>query len=272
MGRNTENQTKSLFLKRIVDVCVIILISLSVLSFYEIDWSSVHTSKENLLALHFDMFGLYYSLAAMLFMFILPNALEFFSGRRIMYRYTSGKKIPAGLGRALKIIFVSLFIVFCSVSFADKYSRTEFYSDGSIIEYNRYNQIVNEYSKADIESVELRTNHDFGRNMNYWTETVIYIKDGYYILTQGDYLAPDDYEVNPETERSLYGLRKVKETFSDKIKINKEKLDTLFEVERYSYTQAQAKELCDIFEADYEEMMLWLKEEWDIVLDNQESR
>ncbi len=270
--KNTENQTKKLFLQRIVDVCVIILISLSVLNFYEMDWISVHTSKENILAIHFNMFSLYYSLAAVLFMFVLQNAFEFFSGRRIMYRYTSEKQMPAKLGRILKIIIVTLFIVLCSVVFTDKYSRTEFYSDGSIVEYNRDNQIVNEYSKSDIDFVELRTNHDSGRDMDYWTETVIYIKDSYYILKQGDYIAPDDYVVNPETERSLYGLRKVKETFSEKIKINRENLDTLFEVEHYYYTQAQAKELCEIFEADYDEIMLWLKEEWDIVLENEESK
>ena len=43
-------------------------------------------------------------------------------------------------------------------------------------------------------------------------------------------------------------------------------LDVLLQVEWTNYTQQQAKELCEIFEVDYNEMMLWLKEEWDIVI------
>ena len=82
-----------------------------------------------------------------------------------------------------------------------------------------------------------------------------------------DYIVPDEYIGNTE-ECSLYGLKKVKEIFSDKIKINAENLDTLFEVEQYYYTKAQAKELCEIFVVDYEEMMLWLEEEQGVVLED----
>ena len=32
-------------------------------------WLSEHTAKENLLAIHFDMFGMVYSLITLLFMF-----------------------------------------------------------------------------------------------------------------------------------------------------------------------------------------------------------
>ena len=86
---NTENQTKKLYLKSIVDVGFIALISFIVLYFYEMYWLTVHTTKENMLAIHFDMFSTVYSLVALLFMFVLPNVFEFFSSRVIMHRYTS---------------------------------------------------------------------------------------------------------------------------------------------------------------------------------------
>ena len=130
--------------------------------------------------------------------------------------------------------------------------------------------MINEHKRSDINFVEVRTNHDFGRHVDYWTEAVIYIKDNYYIIKSDNYITPDDFEGVSETERSLYGLKKVKETFSDKIKINTENLNTLFEVEHYDYTQSQANELCEIFEVNFDEMMLWLKEEWNIVLENDE--
>lgn len=265
---NTENQTKKLFLKSIVDVGFIALISLSLLYFYEIYWLSVHTTKENLLAIHFDMFSTVYSLVALLFMFVLPNAFDFFSNRGIIYRYTSEKQIPAKVVRFLKIILFSVFIILFSITFSDKNSRVEFYDNGNILEYNKNNEIINEYKISDIDSVGIRTNHDFGRHVEYWTEVVIDVDDACYILKSDDYITPDDYVVNPETERSLYGLKKVKEIFSDKIKINTENLDTLLEVEQYYYTKGQAKELCDIFEVDYDEMMFWLEEEWGIVLED----
>ena len=90
--------------------------------------------------------------------------------------------------------------------------------------------------------------------------------DKYYVIKEKNYIAPWDYEDNIETERSLYGLSRVKENFSDKIKINTENIDTLLEVEHLYYTKAQARKLCEIFEVDFDEMILWLKEEWDIVL------
>lgn len=95
-----------------------------------------------------------------------------------------------------------------------------------------------------------------------------FVEDRYYTLTQKNYIAPDDYVVNPENERSLYGLKKIKEIFSDKIKINTENVDTLLHVEHLYYTKGQAKRLCEIFEVDFDEMMLWLEEEWDIVLED----
>ena len=267
---NTENHTKKLYLQNIVDVSIIALISLTVLNFYETDWLSVHSAKENMLAIHFDMFTTEYFVGAILFMFVIPNAFEFFAGRRIIYKYTSEKKLPGKLVRALKIFLFSLFIILLSVTLTDKYSRVEFYDTGSIIEYNKNNEIANEYNKNDIDSVELRINHDIGRSkyMDYWAEAVVYIGDNYYILRSGDYISPDDFEVNPDTERSLFGLKNVKETFYDKIKIDPENLDVLFEVERYEYTQSQAKKLCEIFEVDFDEMMLWLKEDEGIVLEN----
>ena len=68
--KNTENQTKNLYLKTIVDVGITALISVTFLYFYEMYWLSEHTAKENLLAIHFDIFGMVYSLVALLFMFI----------------------------------------------------------------------------------------------------------------------------------------------------------------------------------------------------------
>lgn len=265
--KNTENQTKNLYFKRIVDVGIIALISLTVLYFYEIYWLSVHTAKENMLAIHFDMFSMVYSLVALLFMFVLPNAFDFFSNRGIIYRYTSEKQIPTKVVRFLKIILFSVFIILFSITFSDKNSRIEFYDNGNILEYNKNNEIINEYKISDIDSVEIRTNHDFGRHIDYWTEVVVDIGDSCFILKSDDYIVPDNY-VADTVECSLYGLKKVKEIFSDKIKINTVNLDTLFEVEQYYYTKGQAKELCDIFEVDYDEMMLWLEEEWGIVLED----
>ncbi len=268
---NTENQTKKLYLKSIVDVGFIALISFIVLYFYEMYWLTVHTTKENMLAIHFDMFSTVYSLVALLFMFVLPNVFEFFSSRVIMHRYTSEKQVPTKVVRILKIILFSVFIIFFSITYSDKNSRIEFYDNGNIFEYNKNNEIINEYKISDIDSVEIRTNHSFGRHVDYWIEAVINTSDKNYILKSDNYITTDDYVVNPETERSLHGLRKVKEVFSNKIKINTENLDTLFEVEQYYYTKGQAKELCEIFEVDYDEMMLWLEEEWGIVLENDEE-
>lgn len=265
--KTTENQTKKLFLQRIVDGCIVVLISLFILAIYEDAWAIEHT-KENMFAIHFDMFSIYYLLAFILFLYVVPNFYEFISNRRILYRYFDEKRVTTKLARFLRIVLISFFIVVLSVLFTDKYSRVEFYNDGSIIEYNKHNQIVNEYNESDIEFVELKTNHSIGKVVTYWTEAVIYVKDNDFILTQGDYIAPDNYEVNIDTERSLYGLSRIKENFPDKIRINTENIDTLLEVEHYFYTQEQAKKLCEIFEVDYEEMMLWLKEEWDIVLES----
>ena len=86
-------------------------------------------------------------------------------------------------------------------------------------------------------------------------------------MKSDDYIVPDDY-IGDTEECSLYGLKKVKETFSDKIKINTDNLGTLFEVEQYYYTKRQANELCEIFEVDYDEMMQWLEEEWGTVLED----
>ena len=266
--KNIENQTKSLYLKYIVDIGFIALISLAVLYFYETYWFSVHTAKENMLAVHFDMFSTVYNLVALLFVFVLPKAFEFFASRGTMRRYSSEKQIPTKVVRVLKIMLFSAFVILFSVTFADKNSRVEFYDNGNIIEYNKNNEIVNEYKISDIDSVEIRTNHDFGKLVDYWTEAVIDIGDTCYILKSDDYITSDDYVINPETERSLYGLKKVKEIFSDKIKINTVNLDTLLEVEQYYYTKGQAKELCEIFEVDYDEMMLWLEEEWGAVLED----
>lgn len=264
---NTENQTKNLYLKTIVDMAITALISLAFFYFYEMYWLSEHTAKENLLAIHFDMFGMVYSLIALLFMFILPKVVEIFSGKRIIYRYTSEKQIPTKLVRALKIILFSVFIILFSITFTDKNSRIEFYNNGNIIEYNKNNEIINEYKISDIDSVEIRTNHDFGRHVDYWTEAVVDIDDSCFILKSDDYIVPDDY-IGDTEECSLYGLKKVKETFSDKIKINTDNLGTLFEVEQYYYTKRQANELCEIFEVDYDEMMQWLEEEWGTVLED----
>lgn len=254
-----ENQTKNFYLQRLVDGCVIILLSLAVLNFYEWDWISVHTSKENMFAVHFDMFSIYYGLAFILFYFCVPNFFEFISGRRLMYRFTDKKQLPTKLVRLLKVVIFTSFIVFCSVMLADKYSRVEFYNDGTIIEYNKDNQVINEYTKSDIDFIEIRTDHNYiGRHVSYWTEAVIYLKDRDFVLMQGDYVAPD-FDSDIDIERSLYGLSEVKEKFPDKIKINTENIYVLLKVEQFSYNQDQAKRLCDIFEIDFDEAMLWLK-------------
>ena len=265
----SENQTKNFYFQRLVDCCIILLLSIIVLSIYESDWCSVHTSKENMLAIQFDMFSLHLTLVFLLFMYGIPNAFGFFGRIKFLYRYTSENKLSARLVRALKIVIVTVIIVLCSIMFADKYSRVEFYNDGSIIEYNKENQIVNEYLKSDVDFVELEAvcGHS-SKHVYYRAVANIYVNDSYYTLSQKNYIAPDTYVVNPDTERSLYGLKKVKEIFSDKITINKENIDTLLEVEHLYYTKGQAKELCEIFEVDFDEMMLWLEEEWDIVLEN----
>lgn len=265
--KSTENQTKNLYLKSIVDMGIIALISLVVLYFYETYWFSVHTAKENMIAIHFDMFGIVYNLVALLLVVVLPHAFGFFSNKGIMRRYTSEKQIPTKVVRVLKIILFSALVILFSVTFADKNSRVEFYDNGNIIEYSKNNEIVNEYKISDIDSVEIRTNHDLGKHVNYWAEVVVDVDDAYYILQSDDYITPDDYVVNPETERSLYGLKIFKEIFSDKIKINTVNFNTLLEVEQNYYTKGQAKELCEIFEVDYDETMLWL-EECGIVLED----
>lgn len=268
-NRNIDIQIKNINFQRIVDIAIILLLSVILLGIYSDYWLFEHASKENLLAIHFDMFSFYYLLVFALFMCVVPNALEFFSGRSFLHRHTYESKLPAKLVRSLKIITATAIIVLCSVTFADKYSRVEFYDNGRIVEYNKDNQIVNEYSKDDIDAVELKADHGHsGRHVYYKAVANIYINDSYYRLIQENYIAPDDFDVNPETERCLYGLKKVKEIFSDKIKINTENLDILFEVEHYDYTKSQAKELCEIFEVDYDEMMLWLEEEWGIVLED----
>lgn len=266
--KTTENQTKNLILQKIVDGCIVVLISMFILVVYEDAWTIEHI-KENMFAIHFNMFSLYYLLAFILFMYVAPNFYEFISNRRILYRYTDEKRIPAKLARFLKIVLISFFIVLLSVLFTDKYSRVEFYNDGSIVEYNRQNQVVNEYNKSDIEFIELRTNHSIGgRHVKYWTEAIICLTEKSFCLVEGDYITPDNYETNYETERSLFGLKKIIENFPDMIKIDAENIDTLLHVEWVNYTQEQANELCDIFEVNYDEMMIWLEEEWDIVLES----
>lgn len=265
--KTTENQTKNLILQKIVDGCIVVLISMFVLVVYEDAWTIEHI-KENMFAIHFNMFSLYYLLAFTLFMYVAPNFYEFISNRRILYRYNNEKRISSKLARFLKIVLISFFIILLSVLFTDRYSRIEFYNDGSILEYNRQNQVVNGYNKSDIDFIELRTNHSIGgRHITYWTEAVINLKDKSFCLTEGNYITPDNYETNYETERSLYGLKKIIENFPDMIKIDAENIDTLLHVEWVNYTQEQAKKLCEIFEVDYDEMMLWLKAEWDIVLE-----
>ncbi len=262
-----ENQTKSLILKKIVDGCIIALICLFVLTIYEDAWTIEHI-KENMFAIHFDMFGIYYLLAFVLFFYVVPNFYEFISNKRILYRYSDEKQIPTKFARFLRIVLISVIVVLLSVLFIDKYSRVEFYNDGSIIEYNRQNQVVNEYNKSDIEFIEIRTNHSLGRQTSYWTEAIICLTEKRFSLTEEDYIAPDNYVTNYETERSLYGLKKIIENFPDIIKINSENIDTLLHVEWVNYTKEQAKELCEIFEVDFEETMIWLEEEWDIVLED----
>ena len=120
---NTENHTKNYNLQRLVDCCVILLLSIIILSIYESDWSSVHASKDNMYAIYFDMFGTYYSFAFILMYFFVPNFFEFISGsgRNFLYRYTSENKLSARLVRVLKIVIVTVVIVLCSIMFNDKY-------------------------------------------------------------------------------------------------------------------------------------------------------
>ncbi len=263
--KNAENQTKKLLLQKVVDACVIVLLSITILSVYENYWTTVHTSKENIFAIHFDMFSTYYSFVFILFIVIVPNLIEFISDRKILHKNTDKKQNTTKLVRFLKIIIITFFVVLLSVIFTDKYSRVEFYNNGRIIEYNRQNQIANEYNKSDIESVELRINHSSGRGVTYWTEAIFHLYDNSFLLQEKDYIAPDNYEFNYNTARSLYGLKKIKKIFSDKIKINTENIDILLQVEWVNYTQQQAKELCEVFELDYDSIATWLKEEWDIV-------
>ena len=264
--KNTENQTKNIILKKIVDGCIIVLISLIVLSIYEYAWRIEHT-KESMFAIQFDMFSFYYLLAPIMLFYVVPNFYEFISNKKILYRYSDEKRIPTKVARFLRIVLISFIVILLSMLFTDKYSRVEFYDNGNIIEYNKNNEIINEYKISDIDSVEIRTNHDFGRHVDYWTEAVVDIDDSCFILKSDDYIVPDDY-IGDTEECSLYGLKKVKETFSDKIKINTDNLGTLFEVEQYYYTKRQANELCEIFEVDYDEMMQWLEEEWGTVLED----
>ena len=261
-----ENQTKNIILKKIVDGCIVMLISLIVLSIYEDAWRIEHT-KESMFAIQFDMFSFYYLLAPVMLFYLVPNFYEFISNKKILYRYSDEKRIPTKLARFLRIVLISFIVILLSMLFTDKYSRVEFYDNGNIIEYNKNNEIINEYKISDIDSVEIRTNHDFGRYVDYWTEAVVDIDDSCFILKSDDYIVPDDY-IGDTEECSLYGLKKVKETFSDKIKINTDNIDTLFEVEQYYYTKRQANELCEIFEVDYDEMMQWLEEKWGTVLED----
>lgn len=263
-----ENQTKNLYLQRLVDGCIVALISLIVLSIYEDAWRIEHT-KENMFAIHFDMFSFYYLLAFVVLFYVVPNFYEFISNKRILYRYSDEKRNPTKLARFLRIVLISFIVVSLSVLLTDKYSRVEFYNDGSIIEYNRQNDVVNEYNKSDIEFIEIRTNHSLGgRHVSYWTEATICLKDKKFCLTEEDYITPDNYVTNYETERSLYGLKKIIENFPDIIKINSENVDTLLHVEWVNYTKEQAKELCEIFEVDFDDIMVWLEEYWDIVLED----
>ena len=126
--------------------------------------------------------------------------------------------------------------------------------------------MVNEYNETDIDFIEIRTNHDLGRPINYWTEAIFRLQDKSFVLQEKNYITPDNYEINYTTARSLYGLKTIKGLFTDKIKINTENIDTLLQVEWTNYTQQQAKELCEIFEVDYDSIAIWLKEEWDIVI------
>lgn len=110
----------------------------------------------------------------------------------------------------------------------------------------------------------MRTNHVSGKN--YWTEAIIYINDYKFILKTENYIVPDNDEYIFYTDRNLYGLRSTKKVFSDKIKINSENIDTLLHVEFPYYNREQAEELCEIFESDYNEIAIWLEEEWGLVL------
>ena len=265
------NQTGNLFMQRIVDGCIVAIVSLFVLAVYENAWTIEHT-KEDMYAIFFDMFSFYYYIALMLLFFILPSFLDGFKDRKIFYRYTDEKQMPTKIYRLLRGILLIVCVVLFSVVFSDKYSRTEFYNDGIIIEYNKHNEIVNKYDKSDIDFIELRTDYIYNKSqIYYFAEAFIQVKDNSFIISEVEFITPDFDGVNYETERRLYGLRKIKENFPDKIKINAEHLDALLETEYYDYTKTQAKELCDIFEVDYDEMMLWLKEECDIVLEKDEE-
>lgn len=265
--KTPENQTKKLFLQKLVDGCIVVLISSIILKVYEGYWTSVHSSKEALFAISFDMFSVYYVFVSVLLIFIAPNIYEIIISKKLTRKYTTPKQLPSKLLRFLTILVVTIFISLCSLTFADKYSRVEFYTNGNIVEYNRHNEIENQYTEADIDFVELRTNNSLGKMTSYWTEAVFNVKYKKFILTSENYITALEYDVNYETEKSLYGLKTIKENFSDKIKIKNEKIHTLLRVESTSYTQHQAKELCDIFEVDYNEAIAYLGE-WDIVLDS----
>ena len=261
------NQTGNLFMQRIVDGCIVAIVSLFILAVYEDAWTIEHI-KEDMFAIFFDMFSFYYYTALLFLFFILPSILDGFKDRKIFYRYTDEKQMPTKIYRFLRGIVLIVCVVLFSVAFSDKYSRTEFYNDGTIIEYDKNNEVVKKYNKSDIDFVELRTDYIYNKSqINYFTEAFIHVKDNSFIISEDDFITPDFDGVNYETERRLYGLRKIKESFPDKIKINAEHIDALLKIEYYDYTQNQAKELCEIFEVDYDEMMLWLKEERDIVLE-----
>ena len=137
--------------------------------------------------------------------------------------------------------------------FDDYVYKTDYPTIGDTVWYNIY-------FPAEKESFKARQYVRYKGGS--WTT-----RDSCFILKSDDYIVPDDY-IGDTEECSLYGLKKVKETFSDKIKINTDNLGTLFEVEQYYYTKRQANELCEIFEVDYDEMMQWLEEEWGTVLED----
>lgn len=260
----TENQTKNPFLQIIFDACIVAAFSFGILSLFENYITNIHSSKENMFAISFDMFSLYYTFIVLFLVLIVPNLFEIIKNRRIIYRYTEEKRIPSKLVRVLKVILSTLFIVLCLITFTDKYSRVEFYNDGTIVRYDRHNQVEYKYSKSDVDYVELKTNHISGRN--YWTEAIIYTKDNSFVLKTENYIVPDSFEYNFHTECDLFGLQNVKRIFSDKIKINPENIDTLLHVMAPYYTKKQAEELCEVFETDYNEIAIWLEDYWGIVL------
>ena len=164
-------------MQRIVDGCIVAIVSLFILAVYEDAWTIEHI-KEDMFAIFFDMFSFYYYTASMFLFFILPSILDCFEDRKIFYRYTDEKQMPTKIYRLLRGIVLIVCVILFSVAFSDKYSRTEFYNDGTIIEYDKNNEVVKKYNKSDIDFIELRTNHSIGvRHITYWTEAVINLKD-----------------------------------------------------------------------------------------------